>query len=91
MTPYVQTSEIMLRLISESLVLGDDVFVTPRIPSVSQETVFRQLMALMSIMEAYHRIHDITAKPHTIEVIRPMSESSRELLETRQRALDVVN
>ncbi|MGZ4903516.1 MAG: phosphoenolpyruvate carboxylase [Halobacteriota archaeon] len=91
MTPYVQTSEIMLQLISEGLALGDDVFVTPRIPSVSQETVFRQLMALMSIMEAYYRIHDLTAEPRTIEVIHPMSESSRELLETRQRVLDVVN
>ncbi len=39
MTPYVQTSEIMLRLITEGLVPGGDVFVTPRIPSVSQETV----------------------------------------------------
>ncbi len=50
MMPYVQTSEIMLRLISEGLVLGDGVLVTPQIPSVSQETVLRQLMALMSLM-----------------------------------------
>jgi len=91
MTPYVQTSEVMLRLISAGIVPGDDVFVTPRIPSVSQETVFRQLMALMSIMEAYYRIHDLTAEPPSIEVIHPMSESSHELLETRQRVLDVVN
>jgi len=91
MTPYVQTSDIMLRLVSEGLALGVDVFVTPRIPSVSQETVFRQLMALMSIMEAYYRIHDRTAEPHTMEVIHPMSESSRELLETRQRVLDVID
>ncbi len=48
-------------------------------------------MALMSIMEAYYRIHDLTAEPPIIEVIHPMSESSRELLETRQRVLDVVN
>ena len=91
MTPYVQTSEIVLRLVSEGIIPGADVFVTPRIPSVSQETVFRQLMALMSIMEAYYRVHDVTTNPSIVEVIHPMSESSRELIETRQRVLDVVN
>lgn len=78
-------------LFRKVLLQEPDVFVTPRIPSASQETVFRQLMALMSIMGAYYRIHDLTTAPHTIEVIHPMSESSRELVEIRQKVLDVVN
>ena len=91
MTPCIQTTEVVLRLVSEGIIPGKDVFVTPRIPSASQETVFRQLMALMSIMEAYYRVHDVIAGPSIIEVIHPMSASSSELLETRQRVVDVVN
>ena len=73
MTPYIQTSEVVLRLVSEGIIPGKDVSVTPRIPSASQETVFRQLMALMSIMEAYYRVHDVIAAPSIVEVIHPMS------------------
>jgi len=91
MTPYLQPSEIALRLVSEGLEPGKDVFVTPRIPSVTQETVFRQLMALMSIMEAIYRVHNLIQEPHIVEVIHPMSESSGELLETRRRILGVVS
>jgi len=91
MTPYVQTSEVVVGLVSKGLIPGKDVFITPRIPSVSQETVFRQLMALMSIMEAYYRIHEETAEPSIIEVIHPMSKSAQELTDTRKRILDVVD
>jgi phosphoenolpyruvate carboxylase len=91
MTPYLQPSEIALRLFSEGLEPGKDVFLTPRIPSVTQETVFRQLMALMSITEAMYRLNDLVSEPHMVEVIHPMSESSRELLETRRRILGVVS
>ncbi len=91
MPPYVQTSEVVVGLISKGLVPGKDVFITPRIPSVSQETVFRQLMALMSIMEAYYRIHKETTEPSIVEVIHPMSKSAQELIDTRKRILDVID
>jgi phosphoenolpyruvate carboxylase len=91
MTPYVQTSEVVVELISKGLVPGKDVFITPRIPSVSQETVFRQLMALMSIMEAYYRIHEETTEPSIVEVIHPMSKSAQELIDTRKRIVDVID
>jgi phosphoenolpyruvate carboxylase len=84
MTPYVQTSEVVVGLISKGLVPGKDVFITPRIPSVSQETVFRQLMAPMSIMEAYYRIHEEITEPSIVEVIHPMSKSAQELIDTRK-------
>lgn len=91
MTPYVQTSEVVEGLVSKGLIPEKDVFITPRIPSVSQETVFRQLMALMSIMETYYRIHEETAEPSIIEVIHPMSKSALELIDTRKRILDVID
>ena len=91
MTPYVQTSEVVVGLVSKGIIPGKDVFITPRIPSVSQETVFRQLMALMSIMEAYYRIHEETVEPSIIEVIHPMSKSAQELIDTRKRILDVID
>ena len=58
---------------SEGIIPGKDVSITPRIPSASQETVFRQLMALVSIMEAYCRVHDVSAAPSVVEVVHPMS------------------
>jgi len=91
MTPYLQPSEIALRLLSEGLEPGKDVFLTPRIPSVTQETVFRQLMALMAITEAIYRVHGMIPEPHVTGVIHPMSESSNELLETRRRVLAVIS
>lgn len=48
-------------------------------------------MALMSIMEAYYRIHEETTEPSIVEVIHPMSKSAQELIDTRKRILDVID
>lgn len=48
-------------------------------------------MALMSIIEAYYRIHEETTEPSIVEVIYSMSKSAQELIDTRKRILDVID
>ncbi|WGI17567.1 phosphoenolpyruvate carboxylase [Methanonatronarchaeum sp. AMET-Sl] len=86
MTPYHQVSQVVMEIIQNTdLVPGEDVYITPRIPSASEETVFRQLMTLMSIMEANHQASQYQDNLPVFEVIHPMTKDANELLEVKKR------
>ncbi len=90
LTPYHQTAEIALGLLERGLVPGRDVLVTPRIPSATQETVFHQLMALMSVIESNYQLSSSGSDGAIREVIVPMVETASELIDVRRRIQDVV-
>lgn len=90
LTPYHQPSQIVMGLLERGLVPGRDVFVTPRIPSAGKETVFRQLMALMSLVETNVQAAERGATQAVREVIVPMCETPQELLADRRRVASVI-
>lgn len=92
MTPYHQTAEIAHQLIARGLIPGRDVALTPRVSSATEETVFRQLMALMSIIEADYDIVKASPQGGCIEeVILPMVRGSSDLVQLRRRIADIID
>lgn len=89
MTPYHQTGEIVQRLLAKKLVPGRDVWITPRISSATEETVFRQLMGLMSIIEADYDIAKVGLAGGIREIVLPMVKAPEELLSLRRRIADI--
>ncbi|HID60545.1 MAG TPA: phosphoenolpyruvate carboxylase, partial [Hadesarchaea archaeon] len=86
MTPYHQVAHIVSRLLDElKLVPGRDVFVTPRISSAEQETIFRQYASILAAIEANYRTRHIGAS--VIEVIHPMTTTGTELVGARRRIM----
>ncbi|HXH23238.1 MAG TPA: phosphoenolpyruvate carboxylase [Dehalococcoidia bacterium] len=85
LTPYHQTSQVVLALLQHGVKPGDEIRVTPRAPSADKENVFRQLMALMSIVEtnvqAYRPLERIAVR----EVIVPMTQTADQLVAVRRR------
>lgn len=90
MTPYHQTAEIVHKLLAKNLIPGRDVWITPRISSATEETVFRQLMALMSIIEADYDIAKSGHEGGIRELILPMVRGAEEMFELRRRIADVI-
>lgn len=90
LTPYQQTHQIVLGLLSKGIIPGKEVFVTPRIPSGREEGVFRQLMALMSIVESNYHAWKKSKIYAVREVILPMTTGVKELLAVRERIIDVI-
>lgn len=90
MTPYHQTAEVAHKLIDAGLTPGKDVFITPRISSATEETVFRQIMALMSIIEADYDIMRARRDGCIKEIILPMVKGADDLLDMRRRIADVL-
>lgn len=92
LTPYHQTSQVVLKLILEAdLQPGRDVFVTPRVPSAKEETVFRQLMSLLSVVEADVRAQEYTETSSIVEIIHPMVRRAEELVAARRRVIEIVD
>ncbi len=92
LTPYHQPVQIALGLLQAGKKPGQDCFLTPRIPSAAKESVFRQLMALLSVVETNveTRRRAPECYPAVREVILPMCVVPREILETRMRIRDVL-
>lgn len=90
-TPYHQTAQIVYGLLQAGVVPGEEVAITPRLPSATHETVFRQLMALMSAMEANAVSRRLANTWAVQEVILPMSDDAQALLKVRHRVADVLN
>ncbi len=90
LTPYHQTSQIVLEALSNGIKVGEDVFVTPRVPSASKENVFRQLMALLSVLEAQFMAKEHTSELVVCEIIHPMVESAEELINAKKRVDEII-
>ena len=90
LTPYHQTAEIALGLRERGLVPGRDIRVTPRVPSAGKETVFHQLMALMSVIESNYQLSS-GGEGAITEVVVPMVETAAGLLDVRRRIEDVID
>ncbi|MFQ5574910.1 MAG: phosphoenolpyruvate carboxylase [Terriglobia bacterium] len=90
LTPYQQPAQIVLGLLDKNVVPGRDVHITPRIPSGREEGVFRQLMALMAVVESNYQAHKKSGAYAIREVILPMTSGADELMSVKERILDVI-
>ncbi len=90
LTPYHQTAQIVLGLLEKDIIPGQDVFVTPRVANAREETAFRQIMALLSIMETIVSARDYSDIQSVIEIVLPMVNSAEELIEVKKRIGSVV-
>jgi phosphoenolpyruvate carboxylase len=90
LTPYHQTVQVVNGLFKIGLVPGRDVFVTPRVASATRETTFKQLMALLSIVETNYFAQEHSSIPAVTEIILPMVENAEEILQARRRIEHVI-
>jgi len=90
LTPYHQTNQIAQGLLDRGVIPGRDVWITPRISSATEETAFRQLMALMSVIEATYQAGQREPEARVEEVIIPMVQSWGDLVKVRDRIRDVI-
>jgi len=85
LTPYHQPAQIVSKVLSQGIIPGKDVFVTPRMPSAKEESVFRQLMTMMAAIEADYNVQDKIDSPAIVEIVNPMTQDANELIEVRKR------
>lgn len=90
LTPYHQTWQIASGLLHQGLTPGRDVFITPRIPNAAKESVFRQLMGILSIVETNVNSIQHSGEQAVRELIIPMVQSVEELINTNERVADVI-
>ena len=90
MTPYHQTSQVAMGLIQKGLRLGEEAFLTPRIPNAKKEPVFRQLMSIMSLVETNILCFEANEGQSIFETIVPMIESGEEMLQIQERINSVI-
>jgi phosphoenolpyruvate carboxylase len=85
LTPYHQTAQVVMALLEHGIRPGETVRVTPRTPSADRETVFRQLMALMSVVETNVQAFPQLDHVAVSEVVVPMTQTAEQLLAVRRR------
>jgi phosphoenolpyruvate carboxylase len=85
LTPYHQTSQVVMALLQHGIEPGNGIRVTPRAPSADKENVFRQLMALMSIVETNVQAYGALGRLAVREVVVPMTQTAEQLVAVRRR------
>lgn len=89
-TPYHQNVQIVSKFIEETnMVPGDNFYITPRVPSASQENRFRQIMVMMSIAEANYNSHEFSSTQAITELIHPMTSTTQEIIESQNHMVEV--
>ncbi len=89
-TPFHQPMQVAAELLEREVRVGEQVFITPRLASAVEESPFRQLMALLSIVEANHELRELADGRVIFEMVIPMVGTAQDLLEVRQRIKQVV-
>ena len=89
-TPFHQPLQVATELLQQGSRVGEEVFITPRLPSAMEESPFRQLMALLSIVEANHELRELADGRVIFEMVIPMVGTAQDLLDVRQRIKQVV-
>lgn len=90
LTPYHQPLQIALELFSNGVVPGKDALITPRLASAGKESMFRQLMCIMAVIETNITMFEKTGYQAIREVIIPMVETAQDIIDVYHRVKSVV-
>jgi phosphoenolpyruvate carboxylase len=85
LTPWHQPWRTAVALKRMGVSPGEDVFITPRLPSAEQESVGRQLMGILAVLDAIGNGKELQDTPLIHEVVIPMAESGMALWKVRER------
>jgi len=91
LTPWHQPWQIAVALRERELQPGVDVFITPRLPSAEAESVARQLMGLLAVLDALSSAASTDQPPVIHQVVIPMTQSGEALWRVRERIRSVVD